>query len=366
MECPETIYPDNMHYLLDFTARSARLRVPLSGSLDITHRCNLRCLHCYTGDHSSNMLVTEMDTGKILSLLDEMCDAGCLYLLLTGGEPLLREDFHEIYRYAKEKGFLITVFTNGTLISDKIVKLFEELPPRIVEISVYGATEPTYERITGVKGSYQECLSGIGKLLERKIHVRLKTILMTLNIHEFSDMEGMAKDFGVKFRFDAAIFPRLNGDQSPVNLRVSAAEAVYKEFSDIERVVQWEKFLDNHRHESSSDGLYQCGAGVTGFYIDPCGSLRPCLMTTTLSYDLLKGSFSSGWEEITSRIREEKADRDFTCNTCEMKLHCGYCPAFFELENGDAQVRSEYLCSMGSSRYKNLQNICSKGALHEK
>lgn len=366
MECAETIYADNMQYLRDFTARSARLRVPLSGSLDLTHHCNLRCLHCYIGDHSGDMLVTEMDTGRILSLLDEMCDAGCLYLLLTGGEPLLREDFPEIHRYAKEKGFLITVFTNGTLISDKIVKLFEELPPRIVEISLYGATEPTYERITGVKGSYQKCLSGIGKLLERKINVRLKTILMTLNNHEFSDMEGMAKDFGVKFRFDAAIFPRLNGDPSPVNLRVSPAEAVDKEFSDSERVVQWEKFLDNHKHKSLSDDLYHCGAGVTGFYIDPCGSLRPCLMTTTLSYDLLKGSFSPGWEEITSRIRGEKANRDFTCTTCEMKLHCGYCPAFFELENGDAQVRSEYLCSMGRSRYENLQNICSKGAQNEK
>ena len=124
MECAETIYADNMQYLRDFTARSARLRVPLSGSLDLTHHCNLRCLHCYIGDHSGDMLVTEMDTGRILSLLDEMCDAGCLYLLLTGGEPLLREDFPEIHRYAKEKGFLITVFTNGTLISDKIVKLW--------------------------------------------------------------------------------------------------------------------------------------------------------------------------------------------------------------------------------------------------
>ncbi len=366
MKCPEPIYPDNTHYLLDFTARSARLRVPLSGSLDLTHRCNLRCLHCYIGDHSNDMLATEMDTGTILSLLDEICDAGCLYLLLTGGEPLLRDDFPEIYCYAKEKGFLITVFTNGTLISDNIVKLFEELPPRIIEISVYGATEQTYERITGVKGSYQKCLSGIGKLLERRINVRLKTILMTLNRHEFSDMETMAKDFGLKFRFDAALFPRLNGDQSPVNLRVSPAEAVEKEFSDLERVDQWEKFLDNHRYVSASDDLYQCGAGVTGFYIDPSGSLRPCLMTTTLSYDLLKGSFSLGWKEITDRIREKKTDRDFTCNTCEMKLLCGYCPAFFELENRDAQVRSEYLCTMGHSRHGNLKNICSKGAQHEK
>lgn len=365
MQCTEPVYSDNMQYLRDFTARSTRLRVPLSGSLDLTHRCNLRCQHCYIGNHSSAMSVNEMDTKRIISLLDEMCDAGCLYLLLSGGEPLARQDFPEIYRYAREKGFLITVFTNGTLVSDTIVRLFEDLPPRMVEISVYGATGPTYERITGVKDSYQKCVSGINKLLENNIRVRLKTVLMTLNSHEFSDMEGMAKDLEVKFRFDAAIFPRLNGDRSPLDLRVSPAEAVDKEFSDAERVVQWETFIDNHHHGSSSDDLYQCGAGVTGFHIDPRGNLRPCLMTTTLSYDLLKGGFSAGWEEITSRIRKEKADRDFACTTCEMRLYCGYCPAFFEMENGSVTARSEYLCALGSGRHRNLQTICIKGAQHE-
>ena len=364
MESAEIIYPDNMNYLRDFTLKSASLRVPLTGSLDLTHRCNLRCLHCYTGNHSGDMIVAEMDTKRIISLLEEICDSGCLYLLLTGGEPLLRDDFPEIYSYAKEKGFLITVFTNGTLISDKVIRLFEELPPRMIEISLYGATEPTYERITGVRGSYQKCLSGIKKLIEHKINVRLKTILMTLNSHEFSDIETMAKDFGVKFRFDAAIFPRLNGDQSPVNLRVSAAEAVEKEFSDSDRVLEWEKFLHNNRQESANDDLYLCGAGLTGFYIDPSGSLRPCLMTSSPSYDLLNSSFVSGWREITARIREHKAGHDFTCHACEKKLYCSYCPAFFELENGDAEMRSEYLCNMGKSRYKNLQIIYSKGAHH--
>lgn len=365
MECPEDVYPDNTSYLMTFIARSAGLRVPLSGSLDLTHRCNLSCLHCYTGEHSADIHATEMDTKTILSLLDEICDAGCLYLLLTGGDPLLRPDFPEIYRHAKEKGFLMTVFTNGTLISNSVAKLFEELPPRFVEISLYGATEQTYEQITGVKGSYQKCLSGIKKLLEHRIPVRLKTVLMTLNSHEFSDIEKMAKDFGVQFRFDAAIFPRLNGDMSPLDLRVSPAEAVDKEFSAIDRVGRWEKYLGIHQYGSSSQDLYQCSAGVTGFYIDPSGGLRPCLMTTTLSYDLLKGSFFSGWKEITSRIRQEKAGHDFACTTCERKLLCGYCPAFFELENRDAQVRSDYLCTMGSGRHDQLKTICQKGDLHE-
>ena len=355
MGCPETTYVSNREYLLDFNAKSARLHVPLSGSLDLTSRCNLRCVHCYTGDRSGDIAVAEMDTGKVLSLLDEISDAGCLYLLITGGEPLIRKDFPEIYRYAKGKGLLITVFTNGTLISDSIIRLFKDLPPRVVEISLYGSTQQTYESITGVKDSYEKCLSGIRRLLEHHINVRLKTILMTLNSHEFSDIEKMAKEFGVKFRFDAAIFPRLNRDHFPVHLRVPASEAIDKEFSDHERTAQWAIFLDTHRDQSSSDDLYRCGAGVTGFYIGPQGSLRPCLMTTLISYDLMKGRFPEGWEEIRSRIMQKKTGRDFTCGRCEKILFCGYCPAFFELENGDSHIRSEYLCALGNHRYKNLR-----------
>lgn len=356
MGCSDATYLSNREYLLDFNAKSARLHVPLSGSLDLTTRCNLRCVHCYTGDRSSDMAVVEMDTAKVLSLLDEISEAGCLYLLITGGEPLIRKDFPEIYRYAKEKGLLITVFSNGTLISDSIIKLFKDLPPRIVEISLYGATQPTYESITGVKDSYEKCLSGIRRLLEHNINVRLKTVLMTLNSHEFSDIQQIAKEFGVKFRFDAALFPRLNRDHAPVHLRVSASEAVDTEFSDHERTAQWEKFLAAHRDQSSSDDLYQCGAGVTGFYIAPQGSLRPCLMTTLISYDLMKGRFLEGWKEIRSRIRQKKRGRDFSCGTCEKMLFCDYCPAFFELENGSPDIRSEYLCTMGNHRYENLKN----------
>ena len=355
MGCSETAYAGNREYLRDFNAKSARLHVPLSGSLDLTNRCNLRCVHCYAGAHTSDMTVAEMDTGKILSLLDEISEAGCLYLLITGGEPLIRKDFPEIYRYAKGKGLLITLFTNGTLISDSIIQLFKELPPRVVEISLYGATQQTYEGITGVKGSYEKCLSGIRRLLEHNINVRLKTILMTLNSHEFSDIEKTAKEFGVKFRFDAALFPRLNGDRTPLELRVSASDAVNKEFSDQERAALWEKFLGTHRDKSFSDDLYQCGAGITGFYIAPQGSLRPCLMTTLISYNLLKGSFSDGWKEIRSQIRQKKTARNFTCTTCDKILFCDYCPAFFELENGNSHLRSEYLCTMSNHRYENVR-----------
>jgi MoaA/NifB/PqqE/SkfB family radical SAM enzyme len=127
-------------YLEKFNKKVVEQRVPFSGSIDLTHRCNLNCVHCYIGDKTkiSGDGKQEIDTGQWISILDEIVEAGCLNLLITGGEPLLRKDFVEIYRHAKTKGMLITVFTNGTLITEEILDTFKQLPPRAVEITLYG------------------------------------------------------------------------------------------------------------------------------------------------------------------------------------------------------------------------------------
>ena len=356
MECTETTWLNDKEYLQQFNKKAANLRVPLSGSIDITRQCNLRCVHCYLGPQSEvkKMHRYEMDTSRLLSIIDEITDAGCLYLLITGGEPFLRKDFAEIYTHAKTKGLLVTVFTNSILVTDSILELFEALPPQAVEISLYGASAATYEKITGINGSYKRCLRGIRRLLEHKINVKLKTILMTLNRHEFFDIENMAKDLGVKFRFDAAIFPCLNGDKTPLSLRVSPEDAVEKEFSDDERLRHWRDYFERHQGLPVSDTLYNCGAGLTSFHIDPYGNLQPCLMTASFRYNLSSGSFSIGWHDVIPRIREKKTGAIYTCNQCEKRILCGFCPAFFKLESGAEDRYSDYLCKMGQYRFQTL------------
>lgn len=358
IECTETTWLSNEEYLRKFNKKSAQLRIPITGSLDLTHRCNLNCVHCYLGNRSSRMLHKEMSTEQIVSLLDQITDAGCLYFLITGGEPLLREDFPEIYRHAKNNGLLVTFFTNGTLITDKILELFKDLPPRLVEISLYGATASTYETITGVPGSYKKCITGIERLLDYNINLRLKTILMTINRHEFYEIENMAKEYGVKFRFDAALFPRFNGDKAPLNLRVSPEDSVDIEFSDETRASAWKKFFKKFKIQSfSDDSLYHCGAGITAFHIDPYGNLKPCLMVNDITYNLTKGSFLTGWHEAMSMIRDKKAGESYECNQCEKSYLCGFCPPFFSLENGKEDIRSEFICATGNLRFKKIQNV---------
>ena len=367
MDCTEQKWLNTNEYLEQFITIARQRRIPLAGSIELTYRCNLGCVHCYLGPHAEKQKHSsgEMSTRRIFDVIDEITDAGCLYLLITGGEPLLRDDFPELYRYAKERGLLVTIFSNGTLITEKVVGLFQDLPPYEVEISLYGSTAPTYEKITSMRGSYDKCLRGIKLLADNNIRVNLKTILMTLNSHELSDMEKIAKRFGAKFRFDASISPSLEGDKTPLKFRVSPVEAIEMEFSDSERVQRWRKFFDDSKSHLLIDSLYGCGAGVTGFHIDPFGNLQPCMMIPDIRYNLFETGFLKGWDDMIIKIRSKKAGLDFSCRGCEKINLCGYCPAFFRLENGAEDVRSEYICKMGDLRYQRIKDDHRGGSKYE-
>jgi radical SAM protein with 4Fe4S-binding SPASM domain len=362
MECEQTTRLSDKEYWAQFTNRTIQQRIPLSGTLELTRQCSLNCVHCYLGDQEliRKDRHKELDTRQWLRIIDEIVEAGCLFLLLTGGEPLLRKDFAEIYTYAKQHGLVVTVFSNGTIISDEIIALFKNLPPRAVEITLYGATPKTYEIITRGKGSYERCLTGIEKLLDNGIKLRLKTMLMTLNNHEYFEIEGMAKKYNAEFRLDPALIPFFSGDKTPLDFRVDPKEAVEKEFSDDERCKEWVKLFKRVRNIPESETLYGCGAGRSTFYVDAFGSLQPCMMVHTLKYSLLSGNFLSGWKGTISQITEMKRERDFLCNSCKKRDICGYCPAFFELEKGAANIPSEYLCTLGQYRFKTISDILEK------
>ena len=356
MDCTQTTWLTNDDYLLQFNHKVVQQRIPIFGSFELNHRCNLRCVHCYLGSQDTihNLRHFELSTKQALSIIDQITAAGCLYLLITGGDPLLRRDFAEIYRHAKMNGLLVTIFTNGTLITDKILDLFDDLPPQTVEISLYGATTATYEKVTGIKGSYHKCISGIQRLLEHNIKVKLKTVVMTHNQHEFLAMKKMAQDFDVRFRYDSDIFPAFDGDKSPIALRVSPEEVMNLEFADKERYQEWRDFARLHPVQQQSDYLYQCGAGLSSFHIDPYGNVQPCLMTVGYKYSLLENNFETIWQELIPGIRQKKISNAAPCKQCDKRNLCGFCPAFFDLENGVEDARSQYLCDVGHLRYDKL------------
>jgi MoaA/NifB/PqqE/SkfB family radical SAM enzyme len=174
--------------------RARAERIPIAGGLELTARCNLRCIHCYHGPDACRPAEgTELSTADFQRIIDEVVEAGCLHVLLTGGEPMLRRDFPDIYRHARGSGTLVTVFTNATLVTDEHVTLFRDLPPAKVDVSIYGASRDTYEAVTGVQGSFARCLAGVERLVKAGIPTALKTVVLRTNQREVEDMEHLAR-----------------------------------------------------------------------------------------------------------------------------------------------------------------------------
>lgn len=329
-------------------------RIPVSGSAELTFQCNLRCKHCYLdGVHDGIAGQQELTTQEWYDIFDQLADAGTLWLLLTGGEPLVRHDFLDIYTYAKRKGFLITLFTNGTLLTPEIADYLAEWPPHKVEISLYGRTQRTYEGITGIPGSYKRCMQGIDLLLERNIPLDLKTVLMTLNQDELEDMKVYAESLGVGFRFDPMINAGVEGASDPTIYRLSPEEIVQFDVNDEKRSAEYQEFCERFLGlEIDRSSLYVCGAGVTAFNIDPYGQLGLCLVARSPSYDLRQGAFREGWGEFLPKVRYQEVSEDYKCNQCELLSLCGQCPGWAQMENNDPEVPVDFLCEVAHLRWE--------------
>jgi radical SAM protein with 4Fe4S-binding SPASM domain len=329
-------------------------RLPLNGTIELTRRCNLTCSHCYnnlpTGDRQAR--ATELTLAEHERLLDQLVEAGCLWLLYTGGEIFVRPDFMEIYLAAKNRGFLITLFTNGTMITPEIVEQLRTYPPFALEITLYGHTAETYEALTGVRGSYSRCLRGIELVRKAGLPLRLKTVAVSINKHEVLAMRDMAeKELGVPFKFDAIMNPRVDCSQSPLAVRLSPEEVVWFDL-DERRRAEWVEFARTfQRAPDNPDEIYTCGGGVGSFAIDPQGRLTLCVLSQQESYDLRTGSFQEGWDHFLGRVRHKPATRVTKCTHCHLKSMCGMCPANAELHSGgDPELPVPFLCETAHLR----------------
>jgi radical SAM protein with 4Fe4S-binding SPASM domain len=332
-------------------------RTPTEATIEITHRCPLNCAHCYNnlpmGDVEARR--KELTYEEHCHLLDELFDAGCLWLLYTGGEIFGRRDFLDIYTYAKRKGFLITLFTNGTLITPQIADYLAEWPPFAIEITLYGRTKETYEKLTGIPGSFERCMRGIRLLLERKLPLKLKTVAVTLNLHEVWEMKRFAEeDLGLEFKFDAMMSPRIDCSQSPLGVRLTPEETVELDLQDARRASEWKSFAAQFRgtkftNETSGEA-YHCGGGLNAFAVDPQGRMSICVLSHFDTYDLRQGSLREGWEDFLLRVRRRKLTQITKCVRCEIKAMCGMCPANGELENKDAEKPVDFLCHVAHLR----------------
>jgi radical SAM protein with 4Fe4S-binding SPASM domain len=349
---------------------SAR-RAPLSFDIEVTARCNNDCAHCYinlpAGDaHAKRQ---ELTLSEIDSIAAQAVDLGALWCLITGGEPLLRPDFPDIYLLLKRKGLLVSVFTNACLITPAHVELFRQYPPRDIEVSVYGVTRDTYEAVTRQPGSFHAFERGLDLLQAAGIPVRLKAMVLRANLHELPAIAAYCRarthDY---FRFDPLLHLRYDGDPirnaDILDQRLTPAEIAAVEAADPERSTAMQRDCDNlifEPHTGAGCGhLFHCGAGQGSFSVRYDGYFRLCasLNHPDTLYDLRRGSLAEAWGEHVAAVRARTSDSQAfqqSCRVCPLINLCLWCPAHGHLETGHMDGHSPYFCQVAHARAANLQ-----------
>lgn len=341
---------------------------PLTGQIELTYRCNLNCIHCYCKGSEEKDLIRstlhaarltlekrELATEEWKKIIDGVHKEGCLFLCLTGGDPLVREDFLEIYSYAKHKGFIVALFTNGQGFTKEIIDYLAKSPPFSIEITLNGITKDTYESITQTKDSFSHVMETMKILAERKLKLTLKANCLKQNKHEISRIKAFTEKFLGKpsenkyyFKYDPMICPRLNGDKTPCQYRFSFKELVELRKQDPDIWKEYEKGLHSDYPELERDNnfLYRCNSWMSNFFINPYGRLKFCIFSDKYSSDLKTESFKEGFYHRFPQLLKEKFKTDSKCRTCSLRPICYHCPARAHLETGDEEAPVPYYCEL--------------------
>ncbi len=341
-------------------------RKVFSFDLEVTARCNNDCPHCYINLPAGDRAVKEQELtpAEISRIADEAVALGAFWVLITGGEPLLREDFAEIYMLLKRKGLLVSVFTNATMVKQEHVELFKKYPPRDIEVSVYGATKETYEKVTRRPGSFEAFGRGLGLLMDSGVRVRLKAMALRSNHHELAKISEFCrahtKDY---YRFDPLLHLRFDRDAARnaeiIAQRLTPEEIVAIERADSERFGALQKGCDKLINEefchTACDHLFHCGAGNGSFSVSYDGKFRLCssLWAPETMYDLRTGTLKEAWEQTVPCIRDLRSKSpEFlrTCRKCPIVNLCLWCPAHSYLESGAMDTRVDYFCRVAHAR----------------
>ena len=321
---------------------------------EVTPKCNFRCVHCYLQKHHSD---SELTLQEIVRILDELYDQGVLFITFTGGEVFSRPDFMNIYAYAKHKGFVIEIFTNGMLINENIVSYFSSYPPLLVDISLYGASEATYRRVTGISGAFERVVENCKKLIAANIRVALKSPMMTLTMPEINDMKKLANEMGITFRASFEIIPGIDGDKATQQYQLTNKEILLYEFNEAVKHRESRVMSDSFQEsgKESIDGLksmrplFRCKIGAGSCVIDYAGNVFPCMKFRHIGKCLKDFSLSNIWEDF-KKFQNAQASKSYKCLSCAAFRYCELCPAEMDFLYGDAERIDMIHCQLAHTR----------------
>jgi len=328
-------------------AKALKLNIPLSVQLDLTYRCNERCIHCYL-DHDDH---GEMTTAEIKDLLDQMAEAGVFYLTISGGEIMMRRDFFEILEHARARTFCINLKTNGVLIRDKEAKRLRELGVERVQISIYSHRAEVHDAITKMPGSFRQSIAAVRFLRAQGLLVTMANVLMVQNASDYQSVKALAAELDARFIIDPTITPMMDGDRSILSLNVDQA-ALREVFRDGTLVGNVEEFCAPPRGVDTKElDMLPCSAGHTACYVSPYGDVYPCVQFPLPTGNVRRTKFVDIWRD-SPQFKEVRSItlRDMpSCSQCTHGATCTRCPGLAYME-GNMRGPSSQDCEKSYAR----------------
>lgn len=302
---------------------------PVSMLIEVCHTCNEKCIHCCLPEHNSEGLTLF----QYEKLFDQMVEAGTLFVILTGGEPFMRNDFLDIVRSARKHHLSVTIFTNGTLLTKKIIWELKKLFVQEVHISLYSAIPEIHDKITKKTDSFQKSLRAIKRLVRAGITTRIKCPLMNKNADDVDRLKKLTRDLKADIQFTSVITSKNNGDDSTQLLRMTASQAK-KALAD--NKIDKHSFLPTN-FSGQPENCVPCDVVFNGGSIDPYGNVFVCNQLRICGGSILDKSLTEIWKNSPrfQRLRNIRLSDLRDCVACDLFKHCVRCPGLALLENSD-------------------------------
>jgi radical SAM protein with 4Fe4S-binding SPASM domain len=331
----------------EMNERALKAGVPLSVQLDVTYRCNERCVHCYL-DHDDH---GEMTTAEIMDVLDQLAEAGVFFLCLSGGEVLMRMDFFPILEYARSLLFCVKVKTNAFMIREKEADRLCELGVQSVQVSIYSHRPEVHDAITKLPGSLKRSIAGIRFLQSRGLKVIIANVLMRSNLKDYAGVKALAQELGAEYTIDPTITPKMDGDRSILPLGIGNDD-LRQVFRNSDLIGNVEEFCAPPPavNDDVLDGL-PCSAGHTACYISPYGDVYPCVQFPLPTGNVRKQKFLEIWRHSPqmNEVRSIHARDLPVCSTCTHVGSCTRCPGLAYME-GNMRGPSSQDCEKSFAR----------------
>lgn len=314
---------------------------PLTVLWELTHICNLDCIMCY----NVSLRQPELTTAECFRALEQLAEAGTLYLTLTGGEILARRDFFEIAEYARSLGFALSLKTNGTLLTPEKADRIAALRPLRVDISLLGATDKTFDRIAGSKDTLRRVIRGVLLLRERHVRVKLMSLLMDLNLAEREQMADLVMALGVEYEQAFKISAADDGSARAGEHQLSREQ--------MKQIIEADQTPMQPRTVTPASRT--CSVSLSSCLISPYGDVLPCIELRIPAGNLRQRSFSDLWQNggIFRQLRSRHTMKNLPdCIACPLNRYCeGRCSGLAYKEHGDLYGGHLQACQQAQARF---------------